>query len=455
MYRNQYAYLCDWKNRNNRKPLIIRGARQVGKTYLVREFAEQEFDYLLEINFDETPSKAKLFDQEDIDTILQYLELDSGVPIIAGKTLIFLDEIQRTPEVIAKLRYFYEKHNDLHIITTGSLLDFILEEHTFSMPVGRVEYMYMGPMDFIEYLQATGNKPLIEFIRSYTFSKSIPDPIHQKLLQHVRTYMGIGGMPAVLREYNNTKSFRQCEMELSSILNTYHNDFSKYRKRVDPDRLQMVLEKAPFFVGKKVKYSEISRTEKSGNLKKAFHLLELARILYRVYHSSSNAIPLKAEKKENFFKLIYVDVGVMMHALGLQLPDLQHENLILANKGALAEQFIGQQWLSGFDSFLQPELFYWNRDKAGTSSEIDYVFQIDGQILPVEVKSGTTGKMKSLHVFTAEKKSPYALRYNMDIPLVSNVTSRIPGKDIHSFSLISLPLYMVSETRRLYRSVRK
>ena len=193
MFRKQYADLLNWKERSNRKPLVIHGARQVGKTYLVREFARNEFETLIEINFDETPGRIELFKHDDIDIILQYLYLDSGIPATPGKTLIFLDEVQRAPEIFAKLRYFHEKRNDIHLIAAGSLLDFVLAEHTFSMPVGRLEYFYMGPMDFMEFLVACGKDALHDYIRHYRVSDEIPDTIHKKLLDTVRTYMSVGG----------------------------------------------------------------------------------------------------------------------------------------------------------------------------------------------------------------------------------------------------------------------
>ena len=320
MFRKYYKSLMEWKDRTNRKPLVIRGARQVGKTFLVREFAEKEFDHYLEINFDETPSKKELFLHEDIDLITLYISLDADVPVIPGKTLIFLDEVQRAPEVFAKLRYFFEKRNDIHVIAAGSLLDLVLEEHTFSMPVGRIEYMHMGPMDFMEYLKAAEAETIHDFIRNYQIRDFIPETIHRKLLDHTRTYMSIGGMPAVIREYCFSKSAKQCENELSSILTTYRDDFSKYGKKTDPYLLQMILDRIPGLTGRKIKYSQINPDEKSAKLKKAIHQLELAGVLYRIHHSSGNGIPLRAEKKERDFKILFLDIGLMIAFSGPEHP---------------------------------------------------------------------------------------------------------------------------------------
>jgi predicted AAA+ superfamily ATPase len=204
------------------------------------------------------------------------------------------------PEVFAKLRCFYEKRNDIHIIAAGSRLDFILADHTFSMPVGRIEYLSMGPMTFMEFLKACEENPLYDLIKQYRISEIIPDPIHQKILDFLRSYISVGGMPSVLQEYIESKSAELCERELSSLLITYRDDFSKYGRKIDPYRLQMVLDRVPGIIGRKVKFTEISREEKSINLKTALQQLKSARILYQVHHSSANGIPLRAEKKESF-----------------------------------------------------------------------------------------------------------------------------------------------------------
>lgn len=321
------------------------------------------------------------------------------------------------------------------------------------MPVGRIEYLYMGPMDFLEFLQASGEDALNEFITQYKVSQLIPDTIHFKILDLLRTYMTVGGMPSALREYIESGSIRQCEMELSSILNTYRDDFSKYGKRINSRRLQMVLDRVPGIVGKKVKYTEISREEKSIDLKAALGLLELARVLYKIHHSSANGIPIRAERKERDFKLLFLDIGLMMWSLGLNLLGLQDNKIILSNKGALAEQFIGQQLFNQQESYTEPELYYWNREKGGTSSELDYLIQVNGRIIPVEVKSGTTGSLKSLHVFASDKKSDMAVRFNLDKPSLADITSRIPGRSEHPFKLLSLPLYLVSEMQRIVQSL--
>lgn len=453
MYRKYMQDLLEWKNRTNRKPLVIRGARQVGKTYLVREFGRKHFDHFIEINFDEHSDSRSLFKHQDIDRVLQYIELAMDIPVHPGKTLLFLDEIQKAPEVFARLRYFFEKKPGLHVIAAGSLLDLVLVDHTFSMPVGRIEYLHMNPMDFKEFLYAVQADRLVEFIADFQLSEEIPDSLHTRLADYVTVYMYIGGMPASVREYAHSQSFRQCERELSSILDTLKDDFSKYGEKADTEMLRLVLDAAPTLVGRKVKYTEISRERASATLKKAVDQLELAGILRRVQHSSGSRIPLRSERKERDFKLLFLDSGLLLRSLGLSITGQIYGQQVLSNRGALAEQFVGQEWLGQFESYESPELYYWNRQKTGASAEVDYLFQIDGRVVPAEVKAGTTGSLKSLHVFVSEKNSPVALRYNMANPAADDVVSRIPGRVTHPFRLLSLPLYMVSETKRLLRNL--
>lgn len=449
MFRKRAESLREWKNQGDRKPLVIRGARQVGKTYLVREFAAAEFQYFIEINFDETPSKRELFALEDIESVVQYLSLDADVPIIPGETLLFLDEIQQAPEILARLRYFYEKKPDLHVIAAGSLLDIVLADHTFSMPVGRIQYMHMGPLDFMEFLRAIGATALHGFIQTWTPDRPIPRTIHETLMEQVRLFMSVGGMPSVVRSYVESGSLRPCDRELGAIAQTFREDFAKYGSRVDVDLLRRLLDTTSAFVGRKVKYSEIDRTRPAELVRTSLVQLERAQLLYRVFHSSGNGIPLRAEQKERSYKLLHLDSGLMMHAMGAGPLNLAGKDPAAAFRGALAEQFVGRQWLDGQEWYQTPELHYWNREKAGTTSEVDYLVQIEGAIVPIEVKSGTTGSLKSLHVFAAEKQIPLAVRFNSDPPRVDRVTSRVPRIPEHTFTLLSLPLYLAPELRRL------
>lgn len=454
MKRKLYSYLLSWKERYNRKPLVVCGARQVGKTYLIRQFGKEQFSHYLEINFDETPQKAQIFESSDIKQVLELLSLESDVPVITGKTLIFLDEIQRVPWLFAKLRYFYEKTPDIHLVAAGSLLDFMLAENEFSMPVGRVEYLFMGPMDFMEFIENINQHKLLQFIREWEPSKQIPLPIHEKLIGLTRVYTGVGGMPSAIDAYIKTDSLQQVEMEQSSIIQTCRDDFSKYGKKVDAGLLRHILEKTPQLIGRKLKYVNISREKRAAEISSSLRMLQMARLLYSVHHSAANAPPLSSEKKEKDFKLLFLDVGLMMNSLNMKITSLLDKGLIAANNGAIAEQFIGQHLLYAGEPYKEPELFYWNREKRGAAAELDYVIQAGSDIVPVEVKAGVTGTLKSLHVFMQEKEPDLALRFNLAPPSITKLDIKATRTNPFLCKLISLPLYLITETERVVHLIK-
>ena len=264
MYRFALKSLKEWAKRDVHKPLILRGARQVGKSFLIRMLANEVFETLAEINFEQMPDVAQLFTSKQPERIIPLLELKLGLSIVPGKTLLFLDEIQAAPEVFASLRYFFEQIPQLHIIAAGSLLEFVLEDHQFSMPVGRIEYMHLGPMTFEEFLLAMGKPKLMEFIQNFSFQTEIPETIHNELIRYVKDFFVIGGMPEAVGEYSKTKSYLESQRVLSSILSTYRNDFNKYGHRVNNQRIEKVFSKVPNLVGNKFKYSQIDREEKVG-----------------------------------------------------------------------------------------------------------------------------------------------------------------------------------------------
>ncbi len=357
MYRKAINYLVEWRKRESRRPLIIRGARQIGKTWLVREFAQQ-FDFLVEINFDKHPEKVQLFKSRKIDKIIDLLQIDSDIDISPGKTLLFFDEIQAAPEIVPLLRYFYEERPDIHIICAGSLLEFLLAEHVFSMPVGRIEYLHFGPMDFEEFLWAQEQDRLVKFLSTFSLADSIPESIHQNLLYYVKLFWAIGGMPAAVKRFCDSGELAEALREHEIILQTYEDDFGKYRKRIYPQRLRKVFHRLPALVGGKLKYVNIDPGERSRELADSLHLLELARIFYRVRHSAGNGIPLAAEAKEKDFKPLFLDAGLVSTSLGLNLVKLEiADDLLMINNGAMAEQFIGQHLLYDRPAYEKPQLF--------------------------------------------------------------------------------------------------
>ncbi len=392
MYRKQEAYLKNWKNKLNRRPLIVRGARQIGKTYLIRKFGNKEFDHVIEYNFDLETDKAKIFNNSNVNEIVKLIEIDKSTKLLPGKTLLFLDEIQAASEIIAKLRYFYELIPKLHIIAAGSLLDFALEDYEYSMPVGRIEYLFMGSMTYEEFLIANKETSLLDFIKNYSIKDSLPSSIHEKCLKYLRHYFFTGGMPSAINAYKGD-DFENVMFEQKIILQTFVDDFSKYKKRINTDRLKSTFNKMPQLIGHRIKYVNISPHEKAKDLSLALSLLSKAKVINHVFHSSSNGVPLSAEIDEKVFKIIYLDIGLVLAMLNLNLLDLEmHRDMMLSNKGVLAEQFIGQHLLYHCQPYEEPGLKYWTRMKAGATSELDYVIAHKNKIIPIEPKLSDSKK---------------------------------------------------------------
>ena len=456
MKRNAVDILDDWKNRPNHKPMVIRGARQVGKSYLVRTFGQECFDNVIEINFELDGWAEDLFVQKNPTEALAFLEAQYKQRIVVGQTLLFLDEIQAGPKALAALRYFYEQMPQLHIIAAGSLLDFVLRDHSFSMPVGRIEYLHLGPMSFEEFLLATGNEIKLERLREFSIGDDFGDALHQSLMEDFRQYCVIGGMPGVVQSYIDSGSYLDAQRVQEGILATYQDDFSKYAGRTDHTLLRKVFARLPLLVGQKIKYTNIEPNERSQKVSGAMELLELARLVTRITHTYANGIPLGSELNRRDFKILFMDVGLLCRACRLDMTEiLKADDLLMVNSGAICEQFIGQHLLYNAPAYQQPELYCWMRQKKPASSEVDYVIQHGTRIIPVEVKAGTTGRLKSLHVFVLEKHRDFALRFNADVPSLIDTVTAVASREAKEFRLLSLPLYMVGQTNRLIKEANK
>lgn len=405
---------------------------------------------MVEINFERNPEISQLFSSNDPEKIIQLLGLQHNQEIIPGNTLLFLDEIQGQPAVLATLRYFYEEMPELHIIAAGSLLEFALEHPKFSVPVGRIEYFHLGPMLFGEFLHAISADHLVQFLADFRVDDEIPTPLHQLLLEHLRTFFVTGGMPEAVKTFRDSASWRECEAVKAGILATFQDDFNKYGTREKEFALQQVFKKIPLQVGQKFKYVNIDRHQRAAVLAKALHLICLARVATRIYHSSANGIPLGAEINDKKFKVIFLDVGLMSTACGLNLLDFEKaEDILLVNSGAVCEQFIGQHLLYSHEFYRNPELYYWVREKKNSAAEVDYLLTHGSAVIPVEVKAGTTGRLKSLQIFLKEKNRHLAVRFNSGLPSMVETFTSQPGGGNIPFRLLSLPLYLVGEVHRL------
>ena len=457
--RRESSHLEEWAAREPHKPLVIRGARQVGKSTLVREFARSARMPLVEINFERNPESREAFAFRDPARILSALALLTGQTIAAGTNLLFLDEIQAAPEALAALRYFHEERPELHVVAAGSLMEFTLADATFSMPVGRVEYMHLGPLVFDDFLEAMGHAALAAHLHDFSSSElgknAFHGAIHHKYLDVLRQYWVVGGLPEAVSEYaraheeNAGDAFARVARVQHSVVATYRDDFNKYSHGRLKGRIQMVFDRLPGVVGRKFKYVQVSREHRAAELADALRHLCMARVAFKVCRAAGNGVPLASEVNERYFKCLYMDVGLMCAALQLNVLDLGREDLTLVNDGAVAEQFVGQHLLYGGPAYETPSLYYWAREARGAAAEIDYLMAQGQRIIPVEVKAGTTGSLRSLHQFLKEKRRDFALRFNAAPPSLLLDSKRLPDGTPIDYRLLSLPLYMVGQARRL------
>lgn len=454
MIRRALDYLTHWIALPTRKPLVIRGARQVGKTWLVRQFAESMGLTLIEINFEKRPDRADLFKSNEAQQILIELNGALNCTINPTTSLLFLDEIQAAPTVLSKLRWFAEEYAQLPIIAAGSLLEFLLHDHVFSMPVGRITYMHLEPLSFEEFLLARDKKSLCDYVRKFQVENDMPPSIHQDLSSLFREYVIVGGMPAAVSSWANTQSLQEVATLQQDILATYSDDFAKYRGRVAVERLYETMHAVPKLLGEKFVYSRVNANAQPTSIKQSFDLLCRARICHRVSACFGNGVPLLAEIKEKYFKAIFLDVGLCSAALGISLSHIKSpEELILINQGGLAEQVVGQLLRTTEPFYMQPSLFYWVRAKASSNAEIDYLFQHGNQVIPVEVKAGSTGSMKSLHIFMETKNYRIAARVNNDLPSKTDVHIKSHDGKTVSYTLLSIPFYLTGQMARLLQDL--
>lgn len=443
-------YLTTWLKSNDRKPLILRGARQVGKTWLVRELAKTSKKQLLELNFEKQPTTSSLFHSNDTQQILLNLSTLTNYSIDPTNSILFLDEIQAIPQMLSKLRWFAEDMPQLPVIAAGSLLEFVLAEHTFSMPVGRVTYAHVEPLSFEEFLLANDLHSFYEYINKFDFSIEIPTAIHEKLTQLFREYILIGGLPGVVSNWINNHSINQANQIQHDLLATYRDDFAKYRGRIATDRLEEVMLSIPKMLGEKIVYSRINPQVQSTTIKQVLDLLEKARLCHRVQSSAANGIPLGAEVKKKYFKEIFLDVGLCSTSLGLHLNQINSlKDLTMIHHGGIAEQVVGQQLRTIFPPYIEPNLYYWNRDESGSNAEIDYVIQHENRVVPIEVKAGSTGSLKSLHLFMGLKKLSLAMRINSDYPSKVSVAMKDSQSNPVQYTLLSIPFYLAGQIQRL------
>lgn len=417
--------------------MVVRGARQTGKSFSVRSYGKAAFEYLAEVNLELSPILATCFASLQADTICRDLEALLKTRLIDGKSLLFIDEIQAAPDALLALRAFKEQRPGLDIIAAGSLLEFALDDDTIrSFPVGRVGFAWMHPLSFREFLLAMGEDVLVEVITEAVPSRPPSAAIHDRLLNLVREYFVIGGLPEVVDTYRESRSYVEAKVVQSRLSLGYVADFVKYGRRYDYRKLQTVLNAVPRLVGRPFKFTHVEPDARARDLKQPLFDLEKSGLVRIVRATAANGPPLAAEEREGLFKVQLVDIGLMLNMLGIDLGSQPLVEALFANEGALAEQFVGQELLANTPADTSPGLHYWHREAKGAEAEVDFVFAYNGAVYPVEVKAGTTGSLRSARLFMQEKRVEHAIRVSQH------------ALSLHD-GILSVPFYMCAEIPRL------
>jgi len=456
-FREAVSDIIDWYKQKQRKPLVIRGARQVGKTTSVRIAAEQLDVPIIEINLERHTDLVPLFDGYRLDDLLFNFSLISGQALDKNSpAILFLDEAQAVPSAYSCLRYFYEDMPNLAVILTGSLLDQVLNNYKLPSPVGRIEPYFMGPLKFEEFLVAISAEKELQALEMLTLDNMhlIPDSLHEKLLGLVRRYTLSGGMPHCV-QIGIDSNFNHAEIlkYQTALLQTYKDDFAKYRGSQSALMLNAFFNGILGQVGQQFSHkqaNEIARNSRGDNreLNAALEQFQEARLFYRVLHSNVQTVPLGAETKMRISKFLFIDVGLLLSAQGIPVQEVMSNNLELANRGSLAEQFVGQQLLYSKPEYVNPELYYWHPPKAEAQAEVDFLYVSGNTIIPVEVKAGSTGTIKSLQSYVIKKQADMAVRVSSGKPSVNELVAK-SNKQERDFKLVNLPFYLVNRLGRL------
>jgi len=440
------AELEQWASRRDRKPLILRGPRQVGKTTLVKEFAKR-FDNFLYLNIDKKKhSSIALFEKEqDIEDLVAEIFLYCNKEKKPGKTLLFIDEIQNSESAIAKLRYFYEAEiPDLYVIGAGSLLETVLNKHV-SFPVGRVEYLAVRPCVFNEFLRAVGETQLEKAL----LECKIPESLHTKTMNLFNTFTLIGGMPEVVADYAANKNYVGLNRIYESILTGYKDDVEKYAKSVPAVQvISHILKFGWNYAAECIRLNGFAGSAyRSREMGEGFRTLEKAFVLELCYPTTDTKVPISKDMKRSP-KLLWLDCGLVNYAANVQKEVFNAADVMEAWRGKIAEQIVAQELLA-LDSRVSNHRNYWLRERANSESEIDFVLVYDSKVIPVEVKSGHGAKLRSLHIFMDGAPHDIAVRV-WSQPFSVNTVQTYEGK---KFKLINIPFYYVGRIEKILDSV--
>lgn len=434
IYRNNLKKLQEWKESNDRKPLVLRGARQVGKSTIVKEFAKS-FPYFISLNLDLKEHRSYFDAPRSLEEILAQLFFDFSVPRDT-EVLIFLDEIQQSPFAVEQLRYFYEKHPQYHIIAAGSLLETLVDPD-IHFPVGRVQYLVMRPVSFDEYLQSMAPKNVLSAFHSTPF----PDVAYEKVLQLFHEYTLIGGMPEVVSEYISTRDLTRCNRIFNNLLTAYLDDVEKYaRNATEQQVIRHCIQTIFLEANNRITFQNFGKSNyRSREVGEALRALEKAMIMHLVYPATEVKPPIIPDHKKKP-RLQVFDTGLMNYHSGLQRGMIGSKDLSDLYKGRVIEHIVGQEVLTTIESSIQG-LHFWARDKKSSSAEVDYVLNINSRLIPVEVKSGAIGHLKSLHQFMEVSEHDLAVRLYAGKLKVDHVETPAGKK----FRLLNLPYFLGSK----------
>ena len=405
--------LLSWKTDPDRKPLLVRGARQVGKSSSI-EYFSSHFEHFVTVNFEKNQNLQNLFDGDlDVKEICLKLSVQFKTPIAPEKTLLFFDEIQSCPNAIMSLRYFYEDYPELHVIAAGSLLEFALEELP-AFGVGRIDSLFMYPFSFQEFMLARGEELLWNEVCKSSPEKPLFSVFHEKCLDLLKKFLIIGGMPAAVSNFVDNNDLLRVQQVLDRLILSFQNDFAKYKKKLPALLLREVFASVVKQSGGRFIYSKAAETSQY-NIRQAVNMLIMAGLIIPVASSSANGIPLGAEVNHKKCKMLLLDTGIFQRLLDLQLSELLFsDDFEVINKGAIAEQFAGLELIKNSSPYMPENLYFWTREKERSQAEVDYLIQRNGKIIPIEVKSGKQGKMQSLHLFMKEKQTAYGIRTSLE-----------------------------------------
>jgi len=439
--RNIHKYLQKWKNSKYRKPLIIRGARQVGKTTAVKYFGTKYYENYIYINMDDLLYRSKFQDEMSLEDFIQTLKLEFNQELIPNKTLLFIDEIQETPHLISLLRYFHEKRSDIHVIAAGSLLESRLKEKKITIPVGRITYVFMHPLTFTEFLIAIKQEDLAEYISNIKIGDTISNPMHQKLLELFYIYSIVGGMPEAVNKYQIEQTTENIGQIYTRLQNTYVQDLYKYSRKSQFQTISHILNTLHDFGGRTIKYTNFAgNSYRNNDIIQGFGKLSDVMLLTLVRATTSIELPLTAKGKMAK-KLLTLDHGFISAQKDINLELLKSKSINGLFKGSFAEQIVGESLIRNNLESPAP-LYYWTRSKNTGAAEVDFCFSQNNTIYGIEVKAGSPGKLKSLFSFASNIENTRLIRIYKD-----EFKEEEKVHNNKEYTLLNLPFYLIDRIK--------